>query len=250
MAETRPILKKCGDRLEAEQYFRFSCNSRVSCFTECCQDVTIVLTPYDAVRMKNALGISSEEFLEKHTIIIPKEKHLIPLVVLKMNEADKKCPFVGKEGCSIYKDRPWPCRMYPLDMDEEGMFTFITDPSRCQGLSQTDEWRLGDWLVDQGLLSYDEMNTLFGSITGPLQTHELDIENPDIGKMVFMALYNIDKFRDFVFKSTFLDRFDVDKDKIEKITNSDIELLKFAFDWVKFGLFGQKLFRVKQKTSK
>jgi hypothetical protein len=68
--------------------------------------------------------------------------------------------------------------------------------------------------------------------------------------MVFMALYNIDKFRDFVFKSTFLDRFDVEKERIEKIQNSDVELLKFAVDWIKFGLFGQKLFWVKQKTSK
>ena len=249
MSDSKPS-KKQKEKMESEQFFRFRCDPGVSCFTHCCQDVTIVLTPYDAVRMKNALGISSEEFLEKHTIIIPKEKHLIPLVVLKMNETDKKCPFVDKEGCGIYKDRPWPCRMYPLDMDEEGMFTFITDPSRCQGLNQSVEWRIGDWLVDQGLLSYDEMNTLFGSIIGPLQTHEMDIENPDIGKMVFMALYNIDKFRDFVFKSTFLDRFDVDKERIEKIREDDIELLKFAIEWIKFGLFGQKLFKVKQKSSK
>jgi len=76
------------------------------------------------------------------------------------------------------------------------------------------------------------------------------VENPDIAKMVFMALYNVDKFRDFVFKSTFLDRFDVDKERIEKIRDSDIGLLKFAIDWLKFGLFGQKLFRVKQKSSK
>lgn len=250
MTDSKHGAKKPKEKMEAEQYFRFDCNPGVPCFTQCCQDVTIILTPYDVVLMKNSLAISSEEFLDKHTIIIPKDKHLIPLVVLRMNETDKKCPFVNKEGCSIYKDRPWPCRMYPLDMDEEGLFNCITDPSRCQGLAMDKEWRIGDWLVDQGVVPYDEMNALFASITGPLQTHEPDIENPDIAKMVFMALYNVDKFRDFVFKSTFLDRFDVDKERIEKIKQSDIELLKFAFDWLKFGLFGQKLFWVKQKTSK
>jgi Fe-S-cluster containining protein len=242
--------KKQKERMESEQYFRFRCGPGVPCFTQCCQDVVIVLTPYDVVRLKNALGISSEEFIDRYTIIIPKQKRLIPLVLLKMDEKDKKCPFVRQEGCSVYKDRPWPCRMYPLDMDEEGLFFLITDPSRCQGLNQSEEWRIADWLADQDLVPYDEMNALFGSVTGPLQTHELDIENPGIGKMVFMALYNVDKFRDFVLKSSFLDRFHVEESRVEKIKQSDLELLKFGFDWIKFGLFGQKLFSVKQKAAR
>ena len=61
-----------------------------------------------------------------------------------------------------------------------------------------------------------------------------------------MALYNIDKFKDFVFNSTFLNRFEVEPNRIEKIKRNDEELLKFAFDWIKFGLFGEKLFWVKE----
>jgi Fe-S-cluster containining protein len=250
MTESKPSRKKRKERMEAEQHFHFRCDPGVPCFTQCCQDVAIVLTPYDVVRLKSTLGMSSEEFLDRYTIIISKEKRLIPIVLLKMNEKDKKCPFVTQEGCSVYSDRPWPCRMYPLDMDGEGLFFLITDSSRCQGLTQNEEWRVGDWLVDQGVVPYDEMNALFGSITGPLQTHELDIDNPDIAKMLFMALYNVDKFRDFVFKSSFLDRFDVEESRIQKIKRSDLELLKFGFDWIKFGLFGQKLFSVKQKAAK
>ena len=37
----------------------------------------------------------------------------------------------------------------------------------------------------------------------------------------------------------------VDDLTIEKIKRSDIELLKFAMDWIKFGIFGQKTFQVK-----
>ena len=115
-------------RLEREQLFRFNCYPGVSCFTQCCQDITIVLTPFDVLRLKNSLKISSDEFLEKYTIINQKEKQLIPLVILKMNEKDKKCPFVTPEGCTVYDDRPWPCRMYPLDMNDDG--TFIAWDSR------------------------------------------------------------------------------------------------------------------------
>ena len=93
-------------RMEADHVFQFNCSPGVTCFTQCCQDVTIVLTPYDILRLKNSLGISSDEFLDKYTIILSKENRLIPMVVLKMNEQNKRCPFVTDNGCSVYADRP------------------------------------------------------------------------------------------------------------------------------------------------
>ena len=76
--------------MDPEHVFQFDCSPRISCFTNCCQDITIVLTPYDVLRLKNGLGISSDEFLERYTIIISRQKQLIPMVVLKMNEPDKR----------------------------------------------------------------------------------------------------------------------------------------------------------------
>jgi Fe-S-cluster containining protein len=204
------------------------------------------LTPYDFVRLKNRVGISSDEFLDRYTIVIPKKDRLIPMVVLKMEE-DKRCPFVSKEGCAVYADRPWPCRMYPLDLNDDGTLRLITNASSCHGLNEGVEQQVEDWLTDQGVLPYEEMNEAFSAITIPLQAQRLDIDNPAIGKMVFMALYNIDKFKDFVFQSTFLERFDVDQATVEKIQQNDLELLKFAFDWIKFGLLGEKLFSVKKE---
>jgi Fe-S-cluster containining protein len=241
--------KKPTERMDADHIFRFQCSAGVSCFTRCCGDVTIALTPYDVIRLKNALGLSSDEFLDKHTIIIPTENRLIPLVLLKMNEKDKRCPFVTERGCTVYEDRPWPCRMYPLTMEDDGTFRLIADASLCKGLQEEETWQISEWLVDQGVVPYDEMNTLFSSVTIPLSAQNLDIDNPGILKMVFMALYNLDKFRDFVFQSSFLNRFEVDPIRIEKIRRSDLELLKFGFDWIKFGLFGQKLFTVKDKKA-
>jgi hypothetical protein len=232
-------------RMEREHPFNFRCYPGVSCFTHCCQDITIVLTPFDVLRLKNALKISSDEFLEKYAIIMPKEKSLLSLVVLKMNEEDKRCPFVTPNGCIVYNDRPWPCRMYPLDMNDDGTFSLIVDGSRCLGLKEPNRYKIADWLSEQGIEPYEEMNKLFSKITIPLLAKELDITNPDITKMTFMSLYNLDKFRDFVFKSTFLDRLEVELERIEKIKKSDEDLLLFAFDWIKFGIFGKKVFGVK-----
>jgi len=52
-------------RLAPEDKFSFSCHPGVSCFNHCCADINIVLTPYDIIRLKNRLGITSPEFHEK-----------------------------------------------------------------------------------------------------------------------------------------------------------------------------------------
>ncbi|MFA4837419.1 MAG: YkgJ family cysteine cluster protein, partial [Dehalococcoidia bacterium] len=101
-----------------EHAFKFDCHTQVSCFGKCCRDVNIFLTPYDVLRMKNALGIPSAEFLEKYATPLILEENQLPVLLLKMGEddADKKCPFVSDAGCTIYNDRPWSCRMYPVGL--------------------------------------------------------------------------------------------------------------------------------------
>ncbi len=243
-----PKRARGAERLEKEHLIRFNCSPGISCFTRCCRDVTVALTPYDVLRLKNRLGVRSGEFLEKHTLIIPKKGRLLPLVLLKMNEEDKRCPFVSESGCFVYEDRPWPCRMYPLDLNEDGTYQFIADGFRCRGLNETNQWQILDWLREQGTGRYDEINQLFTSFTLQLQAHQLDIDNPQVAKMTFMALYNLDTFREFVFKSSFLDRFQLEQAVVERINTDDEALLQFAFDWLNFGLFGQKLFWVKPET--
>lgn len=234
-------------RLESTHPFNFRCYPGVQCFTRCCQDINILLTPYDVLRLKKSLGISSDEFLDKYTIMIPKKGLLIPMVVIKMNEIDKKCPFVSDKGCDVYDDRPWPCRMYPLDMNDDGTYSLITDSSHCLGLKEDITLKISDWLADQDIELFEEMNEYFTSLTIQLKSQDMDIDNEKIQQMIVMALYNLDKFKDFVFKSTFLDRLEFEEDVIEKIKDDDRELLIFAYEWIKFGLFGKKVFWVKEK---
>jgi Fe-S-cluster containining protein len=241
--------KEATPRLYPNHLFRFRCFPGVACFTRCCQDITIVLTPYDLLRLKRRLQVPSDQFIEQHTIILPTEKNPIPMVILQMNEEDKRCPFVSQEGCSVYEDRPWACRMYPLDVNADGTYSLVTDVSRCLGLKEKDLWQISDWMADQEVPVYEEMNERLSEITAPLMAQDLSIDNPAIAKMVFMALYNLDKFRDFVFNSTFLDRFEVPRERVEKVRDDDVELLLLGIDWVKFGILGEKLFHVRLKEN-
>jgi len=48
-----------------------------------------------------------------------------------------------------------------------------------------------------------------------------------------MAAYNVDTFRRFVFDSSFLSRFSVPDDRLKAVRESDTELLRLGFDWIR-----------------
>lgn len=236
-------------RLKKTDKFKFACHCNVSCFNECCGDVNIFLTPYDVLRLKNKLGIDSQEFLDKYTILPIDHNQKLPVVVMRMQDNEKKnCFFVSKDGCTVYNDRPWACRMYPLGLASPGEtsaklneeFYFLLQESICQGFKEDKEWTIEQWMENQGIAEYDKQGELYKEVyTHPYleRTPELTPQKID---MFFLASYNLDKFRDFIFKSSFLQKFQVEPEVLDKIKTDDEELLKFGFRWIKFALFGEK----------
>lgn len=241
-------------RLNLNSEFTFRCHPGVACFNACCADVNIFLTPYDIIRLKTRLGITSEQFLKKYTIA-PFDVNLkFPILMLKMDETEKKpCPFVTQDGCGVYEDRPWACRMYPLglaspsensqELDKE--FYFLLEESICKGFDSDRKIAVKDWLTDQGISDYNKMGEYFKELT----THKFFIEGgnlpPEKTEMFFTVCYNTDKFRSFLFESSFFDKFSVADDIKAKLKSDDIELLKFGYNWLKFSLFGERTMTVR-----
>ena len=65
-------------RLGLDSRFTFRCHKDVKCFTKCCRGINIILTPYDIIRMKNRLGLTSDEFLSIYTVPHIWEKPICP----------------------------------------------------------------------------------------------------------------------------------------------------------------------------
>ena len=243
------------DKLKKSDEFCFSCKKEYSCFNECCADTNIFLTPYDILRMRTRLNIRSEEFLAKHTIQPFSKEQKFPVVLLKLQDNEKKqCSFVNEDGCSIYEDRPWSCRMYPIGLasqktrseDPGEEFYFLQKDDYCEGTSTSkEEWSIKDWMDNQGIEPYDRFSILFREII--LHKYFND-KSRDLGpkkmEMFHMVFYNLDKFREFVLESTFLDRFEIAKKTLNDIKNSDIELMQFGVNWLKFCLFGENTMKM------
>ena len=235
-------------RLGYKSKFQFKCHPGVSCFTRCCRGINIILTPYDIIQMKNRLGLSSREFLAIYTVPHLLEKTDLPMVTLKLLEDDQKsCPFVkDEEGCIIYADRPSSCRYYPLGVatlqhkegaDDDGFFFFINEP-HCKGFEEETEWTVADWREDQGVEIRDEINQEWTDLVVRKRSFPTSIKLTEKAKQLFFLVsYDIDRFREFVFDSSFLKRFKVDEATQKKIKDDEIELLKFGLDWLKSVLF-------------
>ena len=236
-------------RLGLGSKFTFKCHPQVKCFTKCCRGINIILTPYDVIRLKNRLGLSSEEFLAIYTEPHLLEKTDLPVVALKLLDDDEaSCPFVREDGCIVYEDRPTTCRYYPLGVaslqhkegaDDEGFYFFVHEP-HCLGFEEQGEQTVAQWREDQGVDIHDEINETWTDLVVHKRSFPPSIQLSEKAKQLFfMVSYNIDKFKQFVFESSFLERYPVDEETLAKIREDEIELLEFGVKWLKEILFKQ-----------
>jgi Fe-S-cluster containining protein len=246
-------------RYTEDDRFSFCCHTQISCFNKCCANVNIFLSPYDILRMKNHLGMTSEQFLQCYTLM-PTDRHQkYPVVLLEMTDAeDKHCPFVSdEEGCTIYEDRPWACRMYPVGLAtpaednpaaEEKEFYFLIRDAFCRGHEEDKGWTIREWVRNQGIEPYNEMGRRFKEVAMHKWFENGKDLSPEKIEMFFMVCYNLDTVRRMVFESSFLEKFEVDEARQEHMRRDDVELLKFGFDWLKFSLFGEPTITIKPCT--
>jgi len=242
------ILAECP-RLGPDDHFNFACHPGVSCYNRCCADVNIFLSPYDVLRLKQRLGISSSEFLDRYTLLPVQKELKTPVVLLRMrDEQGAPCPFVGEAGCGVYADRPWPCRMFPLgvaarrdtaDGWQGERFYFLMREPACRGFEQPRQWSVREWLQDQGTDAYDTWGEAYKELTLHPFFEQGGVLSPEKLQMFFIACYDLDRFRQFVFESTLLQRFEVDEDFVEEMRYDDTALLRFGFLWVRFSVFGE-----------
>ena len=138
---------------------------------------------------------------------------------------------------------------YDAEQKTEKRFSIFRPPDFCLGSKEDTTWTIDQWQDDQELEMYYKMTEHWAEIKKLFQNDPWGKEGPDgpKGKMTFMATYNLDAFRSFIFESSFMKRFKIKKDLALKIAHHDEKLLLFGMEWVKFFLWGieSKTFRRK-----
>lgn len=228
----------------------FCCAAENPCFNECCRDLNQALTPYDILRMKNALNIPSQKFLREYTSLHFGPESGLPIITFKPNPATgHACPFVREEGCSVYNDRPASCRMYPLaraiarDRQTGQIREFFAriEEDHCKGHGREDGITVDQWIQGQKVADHNRENDKLVeliSLKNQIMPGKLEGAQAD---SFYMALYDLDEFKDKIQNNNLLDGLDVPEALMDKILEDDLALLNFGIAWLKYELFGKEL---------
>jgi len=235
--------------------FRFACHPGVPCFNECCRDLTLLLTPYDLLRLEQCLSLESGELLDRYTEARPDERRGLPMVYLRMDENEEKtCPYLSPRGCSVYAHRPSACRTYPLARASRSHRVhgtvlenyFVLREKHCRGFEEDRSFSAEEWIRDQGLEPYHEMNNAWMEIVTDSRLHGgLPMRQQ---QMFYMASYDLDRFREFVFGSRFLQLFELGPGEADSAKENGEELLRLALRWLRFSLLNEGPLKVRKEV--
>ncbi len=242
---------------QSKIYFR--CYPGIGCFTKCCSGTRILLSPYDIYALKKRLGMTYNEFLATYTRQSFIDNTPLPITILKMkNDETKSCPFVTAEGCTVYADRPLTCRYYPIGMGIMKQFDKGTGTNffikikedHCLGHNEDKAWTIDKWRADQGSTVYDEINNDWMEVVLKAKTLGMVEFSQKSLSLFFMVSSNLDAFRKFVFESNFLNAYDIEPEVVKRIKEDEIELLKFSLSWLRFTMYGEGDFKVREEARK
>ena len=232
--------------ISLDESFRFVCSEAVPCFNACCRDLNQFLTPYDILRLKDHLGLTAQDFLNRYCSQHIGAESGLPIVTLKPKEARQlTCPFVTPAGCMVYVARPSSCRIYPVvrvvsksrESGETSERFMVLKESHCLGFSENQEQTARQWIEQQGIGVYNEFNDRLMEIIslknrlipGPLDTKSRYIFH--------LALYDLDNFRSQIFEKKLPADMEIDRTEMEKAQTDDAALLKIGIQWAKRELF-------------
>jgi len=228
--------------LDARQPFRFACGPGVPCFNRCCRDLNQTLYPYDVLRLARFLEMPSGPFLARFCHLHDGPRTGLPVVGLRFDAArEGACPFVTDTGCRVYPARPAACRLYPLaravmrDAATGGLRVHyaLVREGHCQGHDRGGRQRRPlEWVEDQGLEPYHEMNDPFIDVVRGMRRRGPGPLSPAERRSMALALYDADGFRRHLLAHPDRDPLTAAPGERERLARSDEALLRFAYRWV------------------
>lgn len=241
-----PVMPKM---LDGDAKLQFRCHRGVQCWNVCCSNIDITLTPYDILRLKNRLGLSSGEFLKEYTVPYEIDKDGTPGVKLRCVEGGTACRFMVPEGCSVYEDRPTACRYYPVALlsvrraDEyvDRLSFALVKEDTCLGHQEPNLQTIDEYRAAQGAIEYDEKGRGWRQLILKKKSAGPAIGKPPAisNQLFFMVSYDIDRFRAFIVSEAFHKTYDLPVETLAELVADDEKLMEFGYAFLRQVLFNE-----------
>ena len=229
---------------------RFRCHKEIACFNACCKNIDISLTPYDILRLKRRMGMTSGDFLRQYTHPYEMEQDGIAGVKFMPVEGGAACQFMTEAGCSVYEDRPTACRYYPvalISMRKQNEYTdsdsyALVKEAHCLGHNEDRPVTIAEYRMEQGLGEYDTLGRGWRQLVLKKKSSGSAIGKPSKRslQMFFMACYDLDRFREFVGSGPFNETYALPDELKQKLLDDETELMQFGFRFLRQVMFGEE----------
>lgn len=247
------------EMMDGSKTIQFRCRKGIACWNACCSNIDISLTPYDILRLKRRLGLTSTQFLAAFTVPYELEKDGIAGVKLRPVENGTACQFMTPDGCSVYEDRPTACRYYPVallsmrkqdEATDRDSYALVKEP-HCLGHNEPRSLTIDEYRQEQGLADYDELARGWRQLILKKKSSGPTVGKPSVRsrQLFFMTCYDIDRFRGFVSSESFSELYDLPDEERAEILGDDTQLMLFGFRFLRQVLFGEESIPVRQEAA-
>lgn len=234
--------------LDFDGSFRFSCGPHISCFVHCCTGTNIWLYPFDVLRISRSLGISTTEFINRHCRYFDSPPHFPVLLLKNADNGEGRCPFALDSGCSVYPDRPWICRLFPVvptdcrtDETAEADRRFnIFVWKGCRGVGTGAEITVREWWANAGMAVYEETYLDWQKLTDELKSSSLVPLTGESAQRFKLGSFDFDLFREKLLAGEYGDIFPLEADELRRAADDDIFLMQTACRWMRRVLLDQR----------
>lgn len=152
-----------------ESAFSYQCHA----CNKCCHGKGIQVNPYETMRLSGVLGISTTEF---------RQKYLNQQMLNHKRDSDA-CIFLGENGCTVHKDRPLACRLYPLGRlrldNSREIFTELDSHPETEGEYGTSS-TVDGYLQTQDVENYLQAEKLYRKVIIQMANTALSGDQPSV----------------------------------------------------------------------
>lgn len=198
--------------LKEDDVFRFGCRRCGRC---CCNRTKpINLMGYDIYNLAKDLGRTPLEILQRYTSNSIGPTSMMRIVYLR-ERSDGTCPLLYKNKCSVQRNKPVVCRVYPLGrVCAEGQIVYMIQDNPCHGKDY--EIKVSDWIDLFHLRELDEVS---------IAEHELFIASLQLAQEI-KATGNdalLDRFREKYYQTVYLG-MDIDAPYLDSVRRATARL--------------------------
>lgn len=209
-----------SNQLGLDDTFRFHC---IMCGKCCIYRDDILLNPRDVYNMAKELNITPQTLIQKYCEVYIGESSRIPIVRLRPQGSDMRCPMLKDKKCIVHSAKPTVCALYPLGRGgsvTKGQETKSVQPiyflngSTCGDNSETHTVR--EWLERFGIPEEDEFFSEWQKVIIELYTSIAEREKK-VQKRTMQLLWNailINMYYIYDTSEDFLPQFTRNKKKL------------------------------------